>query len=76
MNNAKIFTNGRSQAVRLPKEYRFTDKEVYINKIGDVVMLYSKKDPWSPLFESLNKFSDDYMNDRNQPNDHENRQII
>ena len=39
MMMAKVFENGRSQAVRLPKEYRFSDKEVAINKIGDVVLL-------------------------------------
>jgi antitoxin VapB len=39
MEKAKVFTNGRSQAVRLPKEYRFDTDEVYINKIGDMVIL-------------------------------------
>ncbi len=39
MEKAKVFTNGRSQAVRLPKEYRFDTDEVFINKIGDMVIL-------------------------------------
>lgn len=39
MMTAKLFDNGRSQAVRLPKEYRFQGDEVAINKIGDVVLL-------------------------------------
>lgn len=43
MRMAKVFENGRSQAVRLPKEYRFSDEEVAVNKIGDVVMLMPKK---------------------------------
>ncbi|MBI4651163.1 antitoxin [Candidatus Desantisbacteria bacterium] len=67
MNKAKIFTNGRSQAVRLPKDFRFNAKEVYINKIGDVVMLISKNTPWKNLINSLDKFSDDFMTERNQP---------
>jgi virulence-associated protein VagC len=36
---AKLFTNGRSQAVRLPREFRFEGKEVAIRKEGDVVIL-------------------------------------
>ncbi|MDD6991063.1 MAG: AbrB/MazE/SpoVT family DNA-binding domain-containing protein, partial [Oscillospiraceae bacterium] len=39
MMTAKIFENGRSQAVRLPKEYRFSSNEVAVNKIGNIVML-------------------------------------
>lgn len=39
---AKVFENGRSQAVRLPKEYRFSDDEVSVNKIGDIVILMPK----------------------------------
>lgn len=42
MMTAKIFKNGRSQAVRLPKEYRFSDDEVVVNKIGDVILLMPK----------------------------------
>ena len=67
MQTAKIFTNGRSQAVRLPKEFRFSGDDVYINKIGKIVVLIPKDDPWSVLANSLDQFSDDFMEDRNQP---------
>jgi antitoxin VapB len=67
MQTAKIFTNGRSQAVRLPKEYRFSGDDVFINKIGNIVILIPKDDPWSVLANSLDQFSDDFMEDRNQP---------
>ena len=60
---AKVFENGRSQAVRLPKEYRFSDEEVAINKIGDVVILMPKENKWSGFLNSLNIFSEDFMND-------------
>ena len=40
MTTAKIFENGRSQAVRLPKEYRFKDKEIGISKVGEIVLLF------------------------------------
>ena len=39
METAKIFTNGRSQAVRLPKKYRFPGKEVRIRRQGNSVIL-------------------------------------
>lgn len=61
MMTAKIFENGRSQAVRLPKEYRFNDDEVAINKIGDIVILMPKENKWSGLLDSLKLFSDDFM---------------
>ena len=63
MDTAKVFMSGRSQAVRLPKEYRFDEEEVYINKIGTTIILMSKKDPWMSLKESLKMFPDDFMED-------------
>ena len=68
MQTAKIFVNGRSQAVRLPKDYRFTGDDVFIKKIGKMVVLLPKDDPWSPLFNSLDQFTDDFMDSRDQPN--------
>ena len=60
MDTAKIFKNGRSQAVRLPKQYFFSGSEVYVKKMSNVVMLIPKgDDPWQPLIDSLDKFSDD-----------------
>lgn len=61
MMTAKVFENGRSQAVRLPKEYRFNDNEVMINKIGDVVILMPKGSRWAGLLSSLDMFSEDFM---------------
>jgi antitoxin VapB len=67
MKTAKIFQNGQSQAVRLPKEFRFKDDHVYVKKSGDIVMLIPAQDAWEALFESLSKFSDDFMAERKQP---------
>lgn len=66
MMTAKVFTNGRSQAVRLPKEYRFAQDEVIVSKVGDVVMLMPKDSRWSGLLQSLDMFSDDFMSEREQ----------
>ena len=67
MKTAKLFINGRSQAVRLPKVFRFSGNDVFINKIGNMVVLLPKDDPWSSLVNSLDEFTDDFMNSRNQP---------
>lgn len=67
MKTAKIFQNGQSQAVRLPKEFRFDDNEVFIKKTGNVVQLIPRSDSWNSLFESLKKFSSDFMAERVQP---------
>jgi antitoxin VapB len=67
VKTAKLFQNGQSQAVRLPKEFRFKDDYVFVKKTGNVVMLIPAKDSWESLFDSLNKFSDDFMAERKQP---------
>ena len=68
MQTAKIFINGRSQAVRLPKDFRFAGEDVYIKKVGKMVILIPKDDPWSSLINSLDQFTDDFMESREQPN--------
>lgn len=67
MDVAKIFENGRSQAVRLPKEYRFKDSEVFVKRINDIVLLIPKDSAWKTLETSLKYFSDDFLSDRKQP---------
>ena len=66
MQTAKLFKNGGSQAVRLPKDCRFKGKEVYVRRIGEAVVLLPKSDPLAPLIHSLGMFSDDFMNERSQ----------
>jgi len=67
MHTAKLFMNGRSQAVRLPKEFRFDGDEVFIKKVGDSVILIPYHTPWNTLVESLKLFSADFMEEREQP---------
>lgn len=71
MQTAKLFTNGRSQAVRLPKECRFPGEDVYIKKFGSIVILISKEDPWSSMLNSLDHFTPDFMENRDQPGEQE-----
>lgn len=61
MLTAKLFANGSSQAVRLPKEYRFVGTEVYAQKIGDTVMLVPKEKALETFLEGINGFTDDYI---------------
>ncbi len=67
MQTAKIFMNGRSQAVRLPKEFRMPGDDVFIKRIGNIVILIPKDSPWSSLVKSLDQFTDDFMESREQP---------
>jgi antitoxin VapB len=67
MDTAKIFKNGKSQAIRLPKEYRFQGSKVYVKQVGNAVVLIPEQDSWQTLIESLAQFSDDFMLERQQP---------
>jgi antitoxin VapB len=66
VERAKIFQSGRSQAVRLPKEFRFNGSEVFVKRIGKAVVLLPTDDAWDSLAQSLDLFSDDFMDERNQ----------
>ena len=63
MMTAKVFKNGRSQAIRLPKECRFSSDEVMVNKIGDIVILLPKQNKWDSFMRAIDLFSDDFMAD-------------
>ena len=71
MKTAKLFQNGRSQAVRLPKEFRFRGNQVFIKKMGNAVVLIPDQDSWQTLFDSLHRFSEDFMASRDQPDQQE-----
>lgn len=74
MQRAKIFPNGRCQAVRLPKEFRFDGEEVYISKLNGIVMLFPVTNDWDVLLASLEMFSDDFMTERDAPAIDQNRE--
>ena len=63
MMTAKVFENGRSQAIRLPKECRFSSDEVMVNKIGDIVILLPQQNKWDSFMRAIDMFSDDFMAD-------------
>ena len=63
MKTAKVFENGGSQAVRLPKRYRFSGDEVLIRKIGSAVLLTPKEKAWETFLQGLDAFTDDFFQD-------------
>ncbi len=76
MQTAKLFINGRSQAVRLPKEYQFSGNDVIIQKVGDAVILVPHEKSWEVFLHGLNSFTDDFMQDgRNQGIDQKRENI-
>ena len=76
MKSAKLFKNGESQAVRLPKEFRFSGDEVFIKRVGEAVVLLPKARSWDTLMESLEKFPADFMADREQPVEADRRESL
>lgn len=76
MNTAKLFQNGQSQAVRLPKSFRFEGDQVYIKRVGNAVVLLPYQNPWQLLIDSVEQFSDDFMEDREQPEHQEREELF
>ncbi len=56
MEIAKVFQTGRSQAVRLPKAFRFNGTEVAIKSFGRGVLLMPIDNPWDIMLEAINEF--------------------
>ena len=76
MQSAKIFQNGRSQAVRIPKEFQFMDQEVFIQKHGDAIILVPHDKAWEVFLDGLNTFSEDFfVEGRDQGQDQDREQM-
>ncbi len=80
LQTAKLFKNGRSQAVRLPKEFRFEGSEVYVRRQGKSVVLTPKsppkEDPWKDFFAALDMFDPTFRFERDQPKEQQIRKAI
>jgi antitoxin VapB len=75
MDTARLFCSGRSQAVRLPKDYRFLGSEVSVQHFGNGVLLLPIDDPWSTLEAGLASFEPGFVMERQQP-DEQQREAI
>lgn len=69
MDTARLFQSGRSQAVRLPKEYRFSGTEVVVKHFGNGVLLLPLHDPWQTLEAGLAAFESNFVLTRQQPDE-------
>jgi antitoxin VapB len=67
MDTARLFQSGRSQAVRLPKDYRFQGSEVAVKHFGNGVLLLPIDDPWQTLEDGLAAFEQGFVLEREQP---------
>lgn len=76
METAKIFQSGRSQAVRLPKKFRFETDEVVIQKLGDAVLLVPKEKLQQLFTEGLNGFTEDIFKDGREQGGQEDRETL
>jgi antitoxin VapB len=76
MDTAKIFQNGRSQAVRLPKEFRFEGTDVLIKRVGNAVVLLPHEQSWESLFLSLAQFESGFTLTRAQPETQQKRATL
>jgi antitoxin VapB len=63
MSIAKIFKNGRSQAIRLPKDFRFSGKVVSISHLGNGVLIQPIRETWIDVYNAMSEL-DVFMEDR------------
>ena len=76
METAKIFENGRSQAVRLPKKFRFNTDEVVVQKLGNAVILVPKDSLWQTFTDGVDSFTDDIFKNGREQGNQEKREIL
>ena len=67
MNIVKLSKEKNVQSISLPQDYQIEGTEAYIKKVGNTIILIPKDDPWQTLFSSLELFSNDFMENREQP---------
>lgn len=76
MDSAKLFSSGRSQAVRLPKQYRFEGDSVLIKRVGRAVVLLPRSSTWSTLQDALEMFEAGVRLERQPPPRAERRRAL
>ncbi len=76
VDTAKVFETGRSQAVRLPKKYRFSVNEVAVQQLGDAVLLVPKGSVWNVFMDGLNGFTSDIFEGGRDQGDQKAREAL
>jgi len=72
---AKIFKNGQSQAVRLPKEFRMSGSSVFVKHMGNAVLLIPKDSVWDLMEEGLSEIDPEFSFSRDQGEEQVREQI-
>ena len=67
MTPTKVFQNGNSQALRIPQELRTAEKDFLITRVGNAYIAVPANDPWTAARQVIGSFSEDYMEEREQP---------
>lgn len=73
MKIARVFKNGRSQAIRLPKEFRVESEEVYLKKTSEGFLVIPR-DPWEVFLEGVNELSDKFFAEKREQPSVQNRE--
>ncbi len=76
MKTARIFQNDEYQTIQFPKDVHVQGSRVYIKNIGNIIVLIPEDNPWQALFDSLDLFTDDYMEERAQPYKQEREELF
>ncbi len=76
VQTAQLFQDGQTQVVRLPLGFQIRGQQVYLKKVGNVILLIPENNPWQVLFDSLDLFSDDFMEERTQPRSQEREEMF
>ena len=56
-----------SQMIKIPDNFKINDDKVYLKKVGNTLYIIPFHNPWQSMFDSVNEFSEDFMDDRQQP---------
>ena len=67
METAKILDCGHSQTISLPQRVRFSSEEVFVQRVGQAVLLFPKEASWQTFMSGINGFSDDFLADGREP---------
>lgn len=76
MQTAKLFANGKSQAVRLPKEFRFKGNEVVVKRLGNAVLLFPARYSAKEMKSILDSLDPDFQITRDQPKRQQKRRSL
>ena len=56
-----------SQVIKIPENFKINDDKVYLKKVGNALCILPFHNPWQSMVDSVDKFSEDFMDDRQQP---------